>query len=84
VSVARVSLESLSLQARRCRIALIPRAEQAHAARLEAYKAGKLDFPALLESLRDLSDMRKEYQMMLGEMHVLKARLEAATGRTVE
>ena len=83
VSVTRISLETLSLQALRYRTALIPRAEQAHAARLEAYKTGKLDFPALLEGLRELLEMRKEYQAMLGELHVQKARLESATGRAL-
>jgi len=84
VSVARISLETLSIQALRYRTALIPRAEQAHAARLEAYKTGKLDFPALLEGLRELLEMRKEYQAMLGELHVQKARLESATGRALD
>jgi hypothetical protein len=84
VAVARISLETLYLQAQRYRTALIPRAEQAHAARLEAYKTGRLDFPALLEGLRELSEMRKEYQAMLGELHVLKARVEYASGVTLD
>lgn len=80
VSVARISLETLSHQARRYRIELVPRAEQAHVARLEAYKNGRLDFPSLLESLREVSVMRREYQTLLGEIHVRKAKLESATG----
>jgi hypothetical protein len=62
ISLARVSLESLSLRTRHYRTALIPRAEQAHRARLEAYKTGRLDFPAVVESMRELSDLRTEYQ----------------------
>lgn len=84
ISVTRVSLESLTRQASRYRTALIPRAEQAHTARLEAYKNGRIDFPALLECLRELSDMRREYQSILGEMHVLKARVESVTGGVLE
>lgn len=80
VSAARVSLETLSHQARRYRTELVPRAEQAHAAQLEAYRNGRLDFPVLLESLREVSDMRREYKMLLGEIHVRKARLELAAG----
>lgn len=80
IAAARLSLETLSLQARRYRTALIPRAEQAHKARLEGYKTGKVDFPALLEGLRELAEMRREYQAMLGEMHVLKSRVELVTG----
>lgn len=84
VSAARVSLETLSHQARRYRTELIPRAEQAHAARLEAYRNGRLDLPVLLETLREVSEMRREYQALLGEIHARKARLESATGAVLD
>jgi hypothetical protein len=84
ISVARISLDDLYQRARRYRTALIPRAEQAHAARLESYKTGRVDFSALLEGIRELSEMRREYQEILGEMQVRKARLESATGRALD
>jgi hypothetical protein len=80
VEVARLSLDDLAFRARRLRTALIPRAEQAHKARLEAYKTGRLDFPALLDGIREWSDLRKEYWMVLGEIHMLTARIEFLTG----
>ncbi|AJE02183.1 TolC family protein [Geobacter pickeringii] len=80
VSAARVSLETLSYRARRYRTELVPRAEQAYASRLEAYKNGRLDLSVLIESLREVSDLRRECQTLLGEIHVRKARLESATG----
>jgi cell division septum initiation protein DivIVA len=84
ISVARISLDDLYQRARRYRTALIPRAEQAHAARLESYKTGRGNFSALLEGIRELSEMRREYQEILGEMQVRKARLESATGRALD
>jgi len=83
VSVARLSLENLSQRIIRYRTVLIPRAEQAHAARREGYRNGRVDVSALLEGLRDLSDLRREYQALLGEIHVLKARVEYLTGVTL-
>ncbi len=80
VEVARLSLDDLAFRARRLRTALVPRAEQAHAARLEAYKTGRLDFPALLEGVREWSDLRKEYWMVLGEIHAITAQIEFLTG----
>jgi hypothetical protein len=84
ISISKVSLENLSLRARHYRLALIPRAEQAHTARMEAFKTGKVDFSALLEGLREVSEMRREYQALLGEMHVLKAHVESMTGVTLD
>ena len=80
IAQARAVLEDLFLRTRRYRTVLIPLAEQAQAARMQAYKTGKAEFGALLQGLRDLSDMRREYQAMLGEMHVLKAEVEEDTG----
>jgi SAM-dependent methyltransferase len=84
ISVSKVSLDNLLLRAHRYRLALIPRAEQAHTARMEAFKTGKVDFSALIEGLREVSGMRREYQALLGEMHVLKAHVESMTGVTLD
>jgi hypothetical protein len=84
LSVARISMDSLSVQLRRCRESLIPASEQAQAARLEAYKIGKSGFPELLKGLRELIEMRREYFEMLGDLHVVRARVEAAIGRSLD
>jgi hypothetical protein len=84
ISIAQVSLTNLSLRARHYRLALIPRAEQAHSVRMEAFKTGKVNVPELLEGLRELSQMRQEYQAVLGEMHVLMAHIESMTGVTLD
>jgi len=84
IPVVRTSLENLYQQARRFRTSIIPRTEMAHAARLELYKNGKLDYSSLLEGLVALSDVRREYQALLGEAHVLKAKVEYVTGVTLD
>jgi hypothetical protein len=84
VASARITLENLNTRARRYRSSLIPQLELAHAARLEQYKNGKLDFSMLLDGLVMLSDMRREYQMLLGEVHMLRAKLEYVTGLNLE
>jgi hypothetical protein len=77
-------MDSLLLQLRSYRLDLIPRGEQSYAARLESYKYGKADYSMLLESLQNLSNMKKEYQAMLGEMQVMKSHLEFVTGATLD
>ncbi|HLN91203.1 MAG TPA: TolC family protein, partial [Patescibacteria group bacterium] len=63
------------------RTTLIPQAEQSEQSNLEAYRVGKIDFPMLMDSVMTVLNFRKEYLGMVGEMHVTKARLEAAVGR---
>lgn len=84
VTSARITLDNLNTRVRRYRSSLIPQLELAHAARLEQYKNGRLDFSMLLDGLVMLSDMRREYQMLLGESHMLKAKLEYVTGLNLE
>lgn len=84
ISVVRISLESLYQQARRYRTSFIPKAELAHSTRLELYKNGKLDFSALIEGLLSLCEMRREYQALLGEAHVLKAKVEYVSGVNID
>jgi hypothetical protein len=45
---------------------------------------GKIDFPMLMDSLMAVLNFRKEYLGMVGEMHMTKARLEAAVGRELD
>jgi outer membrane protein TolC len=63
------------------RTTLIPQAEQAVQSNLEAYRVGKADFPMLMDSVMTVLTFRKERLGMVGEMHMTKARLEAAVGR---
>jgi len=63
------------------RTTLIPQAEQAVQSNLEAYRVGKIDFPMLMDSVMTILTFRKEHLGMVGEMHMTKARLEAAVGR---
>jgi outer membrane protein TolC len=80
VSAARAALEARAALLRRLRLSSIPRTEQAYAARLDAYAAGRLDFEGLVESARDAIAARRQYQQLLGDLHAIKSRLEAATG----
>ncbi len=84
ISVARISLESLYQRARRYRTSLIVKGELAQESRLELYKNGKLEFSTLLEGVVALSELRREYQALLGEAHLLKAKVEYATGVSLE
>jgi len=63
------------------RTTLIPQAEQSVQSNLEAYRVGKIDFPMLMDSVMTVLNFRKEHLGMVGEMHMTKARLEAAVGR---
>lgn len=63
------------------RTTLIPQAEQSFRANVESYQVGKIDFPMLMDSVMTVLSFRREYLAMVGEMHMEKARLEAAIGR---
>jgi len=78
---ALASLSNFAAVAKLYRTTLIPQAEQSVRANLEAYQVGKVDFPAIMDSLVSELNFRKEYVGMVGEMHATKARLEAAVGR---
>ena len=83
ISVVKISLDSLYQRARRYRTALMVKAELAHAVRLELYKNGKLDSSSLVEGLVALSELRREYQALLGEAQVLKAKVEYVAGVSI-
>jgi Outer membrane efflux protein len=84
ISIVRISLENLYQRARLYRTSLISKAESAHATRLELYKNGKLDFLTVVEGLVVLAELQREYQSLLGEAHVLKAKVEYVTGTSIE
>lgn len=75
------SMENFAAVAKLYRTTLIPQAEQSVRSNLEAYQVGKIDFPMLMDSLMATLNYRKEYLGMVGELHMTKARLEAAVGR---
>jgi len=66
------------------RTTLIPQAEQSFRANVESYQVGKIDFPMLMDSVMTVLSFRREYLAMVGEMHMEKARLEAAVGRDLD
>ena len=75
------SLSNFEAVAKLYRTTLIPQGEQSVQSNLEAYQVGKIDFPMYIDSLTAVLNFRKEYLGMVGELHVTKARLEAAVGR---
>jgi len=78
------SLENFAAVARLYRTTLIPQAEQSVQSNIEAYRVGTIDFPMMMDSLMSELGFRKEYVGMVGEMHMTKARLEAAVGRELD
>ena len=78
------SMENRASVAVLYRTTLIPQAEQALDANLEAYRVGKIDFPMLMDSVMAVLSYRKTYEGMVGELHMEKAKLEAAVGRELE
>ncbi len=84
VGAALSSMENRASVAALYRTTLIPQAEQALEANMEAYRVGKIDFPMLMDSVMAVLSFRKEYPLMVGEMHMEKAKLEAAVGRELE
>jgi len=78
------SLSNFAAVAKLYRTTLIPQAEQSVHSNLEAYQVGKIDFPMYIDSLMAVLNFRKEYLGMVGELHMTKARLEAAVGRELD
>lgn len=66
------------------RTTLIPQAEQSFQATSESYRVGKTDFPMLMDAVMAILSFRREYAAMVGELHMEKARLEAAVGRELD
>ena len=66
------------------RTTLIPQAEQSFQATSESYRVGKTDFPMLMDAVMAILSFRREYAAMVGDLHMEKARLEAAVGRELD
>lgn len=80
IGATLASMENRAAVAALYRTTLIPQAEQALEANMEAYRVGKIDFPMLMDSVMAILSFRKEYVAMVGELHMEKAKLEAAVG----
>ncbi len=78
------TLESRHQAAVLYRTTLIPQAEQAFQATAESYRVGKADFPMLMDSVMAVLSFRREYAAMVGDLHMEKARLEAAVGKELD
>ena len=78
------SLENFAALAKLYRTTLIPQAEQSVQSNIEAYRVGTIDFPMMMDSLLSDLGFRREHVGMVGEMHMTKARLEAAVGRELD
>jgi cobalt-zinc-cadmium efflux system outer membrane protein len=66
------------------RTTMIPQAEQSFQATAESYRVGKTDFPMLMDAAMAVLSSRREYAAKVGDLHMEKARLEAAVGRELE
>ncbi len=81
---ALATMESRASVAALYRTTVIPHAETALETTLAAYRVGKVDFPMLMDSIMNVLAIRKEYQEMVGDQYMQKARLEAAVGKELE
>jgi outer membrane protein TolC len=84
IGATLASMENRASVAALYRTTLIPQAEQALEANMEAYRVGKIDFPMLMDSVMAFLSYRREYPAKVGEMHMEKARLEAAVGSELQ
>jgi outer membrane protein TolC len=84
IGATLASMENRAAVAALYRTTLIPQAEQALEANMEAYRVGKIDFPMLMDSVMAVLSFRREYPAMVGELHMEKAKLEAVVGRELE
>ncbi len=66
------------------RTTIIPHAETSFEATLSSYRVGKVDFPMLMDSIMNVLSFRKDYQEMVGDLSMQKAKLEAAVGKELE
>ncbi len=81
---ALATMENRASVATLYRTTLIPHAETAFETALSAYRVGKVDFPTLMDAIMNVLSLRKDYQETVGDLHMQKAKLEAAVGRELE
>ena len=78
------SIESRSSLAALIRTTIVPHSETAFEATLGSYRVGKVDFPMLMDTIMNLLSLRKDYEEMVGDLYMQRAKLEAAVGRELE
>ncbi|HEX8042389.1 TolC family protein [Candidatus Deferrimicrobium sp.] len=66
------------------RTTIIPHGETNFETTLAAYRVGKVDFPALLDTITNLLFFRKGYHETVGDLNVEKARLGAVVGKDLD
>lgn len=84
IGSALASIESRSSVAALIRTTIVPHSETAFETTLSSYRVGKVDFPMLMDTIMNLLSLRKDYEEMVGDLHMQKAKLEAAVGRELE
>ncbi|MEK6779188.1 MAG: TolC family protein, partial [Candidatus Deferrimicrobiota bacterium] len=75
------TIESRSAVAALFRTTIIPHSETSFETTLAAYRVGKVDFPALLDTITNLFSFRKNYHETVGDLNMEKARLGAVVGK---
>lgn len=65
------------------RTTIIPHAETNFETTLAAYRVGKVDFPALLDTITNLLSFRKNYHETVGDLNMETARLGAIVGKVL-
>ncbi|MGE5663471.1 MAG: TolC family protein [Deltaproteobacteria bacterium] len=81
---ALAAIESRSSVAALIRTTIVPHSETAFETTLASYRVGKVDFPMLMDTIVNLLSLRKDYEEMVGDLHMQRAKLEAAVGRELE
>ncbi len=84
IGSALASIESRSSVAALIRTTIVPHSQTAFETTLESYRVGKVDFPMLMDTIMNLLSLRKDYEEMVGDLHMQRAKLEAAVGRELE
>jgi len=84
IGSALASIESRSSVATLIRTTIVPHSETAFETTLSSYRVGKVDFPMLMDTIMNLLSLRKDYEEMVGDLYMQKAKLEAAVGRELE
>ncbi len=81
---ALAAIESRLSVAALIRTTSVPHAETAFETTLASYRVGKVDFPMLMDSIMNVLALRKDYEEMVGDLHMQRARLEAAVGKELD
>ena len=84
IGSALAAIESRLAVAALIRTTSVPHAETAFETTLASYRVGKVDFPMLMDSIMNVLSLRRNYEEMVGDLHMQRARLEAAVGKELD